>query len=73
MNPTKTAAPLEMPLRVWTRMGPRNHVLDGGPDPPYKGAILSGRQPIIKLWGLSAVSCGKTVELSEMPFGMWTH
>jgi len=22
-----------MPFRVWTWVGPRNHVLDGGPDP----------------------------------------
>jgi len=29
----KSAEPIEMPLRLWTRVGPRNHVLDGGPDP----------------------------------------
>ena len=24
MSPTKTAKPTEMPLKVWTRVGPRN-------------------------------------------------
>ena len=24
-------------------MGPRNHVLDGGPDPPWEGAIFRGK------------------------------
>ena len=27
----KTAEPIEMPFGFWARMGPRNHVLDGGP------------------------------------------
>ena len=27
----KTAEPIEMPFGLWARMGPRNHVLDGGP------------------------------------------
>jgi len=28
----KMAEPIEMLLRVWTQMGQRNHVLDGGAD-----------------------------------------
>ena len=30
--------------------GPSNHVLDGGPDPPWEGAILGWRMghPIVK-------------------------
>ena len=28
----KTAEPIEMPLWLWARMGPRNHVLDGCPE-----------------------------------------
>jgi len=43
MSPAKTAEPIEMPFEVWTRVGPRNHVLDGGPDPPCEGAILKGK------------------------------
>ena len=27
----KTAQPVEMPFGLWAGMGPRNHVLDGGP------------------------------------------
>jgi len=27
----KTAQPIKLPFGLWTRMGPRNHVLDGGP------------------------------------------
>ena len=39
----KTAALIEMPLGLRTRVGPRNHVLDGGSDPPWEGAILRGK------------------------------
>jgi len=28
--------------------GPRNHVLDGGPDPPRKGASWGKGRPIVK-------------------------
>ena len=31
MYPEKTAEPSEMPFGLWTQMGRRNHVLDGGP------------------------------------------
>jgi len=33
MSPAKTAAPIEMPFGLRTRVGPSNHVLDGGSDP----------------------------------------
>ena len=35
VSPAKTAAPIEieMPFGLRTRVGQRNHVLDGGPDP----------------------------------------
>ena len=29
-----------MPFGFWTRMGLGNRVLDGGPDPPWEGAIF---------------------------------
>ena len=29
VSPAKTAEPIEMPFGLWTRVGPRNHVLDG--------------------------------------------
>jgi len=40
VSPTKTAEPIEMPCGLWTRVGPRNHVLRGGPDPPRERVIL---------------------------------
>jgi len=40
VSPAETAAPIEMPFWLRTRVGPRNHVLDGGPDPPWEWAIL---------------------------------
>jgi len=37
----KTAEPIEMSFGLWTRVGSRNQILDGGPDSPWQGAILS--------------------------------
>ena len=30
VSPAKTAEPIEMPFGIWTRVGPRYLVLDGG-------------------------------------------
>jgi len=55
-------------------MGPRNHVLDGGPDPRVGRAIFFGeRGTHRKVWGASALSCAKTATPIEMPFGMLTR
>jgi len=43
-----SAETIEMPFGLWARMGPINHVLDGGPDPPWEGAILGKGSPIVK-------------------------
>ena len=50
MSPAKTAAPIEMPFGLGTRVGPKNHVLDGGPDPPMgMGNFEEGKgRPIVK-------------------------
>ena len=41
VNSAKTAAPIELPFGLRTWVGPGNHVLDGGPDPPMgKGKFL---------------------------------
>ena len=42
-SPAKTAEPIEVPFGFWACMGPRHHVLDGGPDPPCEGAVLVDR------------------------------
>ena len=44
----KTAEPIEMPFGSMTRVGPKYHVLDGGPDHP------SGREIF---WGKVAAHC----------------
>jgi len=50
VSPAKMAELIEMQfgLRKW--VGPGNHVLDGGPDPPWKGANFWGEngRPIVK-------------------------
>jgi len=38
-----------MPLGLWARTCPRNHVLDWGPGPSREGAILGERLLIIKI------------------------
>ena len=44
MSPAKTAEPIEMSSGLRTWLGPRDHVLDGGSDPP------TGRG---KFWGVN--------------------
>jgi len=34
VSPAKMAEPIKMPFELRTWVGPGNHVLDGGPDPP---------------------------------------
>jgi len=43
MNCAKTDEPIEMPFGLLVSLGPRNHVLHWGPDPPWEGAILLER------------------------------
>jgi len=40
VSPAKTAAPIEMPFGLRTRVDPGNHVLDGVLIPPWYCAIL---------------------------------
>jgi len=46
VSPSKTAAPIELPFGLRTWVGPGNHVLDGGPDPPWEGANFLGRMGV---------------------------
>ena len=49
MSCAKTAEPIWMPCGLWAEMGPRNHVLYGGPDPPMRMSNFEGKgQPIVK-------------------------
>ena len=36
----KTAEPIEMPFRIRTRVGQRNHIFDGSLDPPRERGAL---------------------------------
>jgi len=48
LSSAKTAEPIEMPFGFWTRLGPGNHILDGGPDPP-RGKGNLGAVPFIEM------------------------
>ena len=73
MSCAKTAEPIEMSFGLRTRVDPRNHVLDGGPHHLLEKDNIEGeRVADYKVTRLSAVSCAKTAEPIEMPFGLWT-
>jgi len=59
---------------VWvlSRMDPRNHVLDGVQIPMGRGNFDGKSMPRHTRLH-SAVSCAKTAEPLEMPFGLWTR
>ena len=42
VSPAKTAAPIELPFGLRTWVGPVNHVLYGGPDPPMGRGKFGG-------------------------------
>ena len=64
-------APIEMPFGMRTRVGPRNHVLDGGPDPAMgRGNFEGEKGRRIVQYGDTAVICAKTAEPIETPFGL---
>ena len=46
VSPAKTAVPIELPFGFWTWVGPGNHVLDGGPDPPMGMGKFLGRMGV---------------------------
>ena len=71
LSPTKTAEPIEMPFGLRTWVGPRNHVLDWGPDPP--GHFEGEAAAHCKVQGYSAVTCVKMAELIVMLFGLWAR
>jgi len=46
VSPAKTAEPIEMPFGLRTWVGPGNHLLDRGPDPPWEEAIVRGGRDV---------------------------
>ena len=53
-------------------MASENRVLDGGPYPHGNGQFWGIGVPICKVQGLFGVSCAKTAEPIDLPFGLWT-
>jgi len=55
-------------------VGPGNHVLDGGPDPPMGRGKFLGQNghPVVK-YRDTMVVCAKTAEPIGMPFGLWAR
>ena len=64
MNPAKTAEPIEMPFGMWAWVGPSNHVLDGGWDPPRGMGNFRGGQ----IWacpGMPTVGLQRGLDLAK--------
>ena len=67
----KTAEPIDMLFGLLSRVGPRKRIRWGLP--MRRGNFEGGEGTVhCKVQGLSAVSCAKTAESLQMPFGMWT-
>jgi len=71
MSLAKTAELIEMPFTVLTRVGPRNHVLDGARCPKEKGQFWGLFNPLKSIAGFAVVYT-KTAEPIEMLF-VWLH
>jgi len=48
VSPAKTSEPIELPFGLKTRVGPRNHVLDGVQVPHGRGNFDGKGRPIVK-------------------------
>ena len=44
VSPAKTAESIDVPLGMMSEVGPGNHVLDGGPDPPMQTGNFEGEK-----------------------------
>jgi len=71
-GPAKTAEPIEMPFGMWTRMGPRNHVLDVVQIAACQRAIF-GKEHLRACAPILCRELCKMAEPIEMPFGLWTR
>ena len=60
MSREETAGLMEMAFGVWGVVGPSNHVLDGGPDPPMVRGNFEGISSPLKTMGLRAPVCSAT-------------
>ena len=53
--------------------GPKEECIRWGPDLPSKEAIIRGKDMLGHTRRHSAVSCAKTAEPIDLPFGLWTQ
>ena len=58
------AEPTELPFWMWTRLGPKNYVLDGGLDLPQRGTLLRGMMLGFSCVLPSTVTSGRDVGIS---------
>ena len=66
MSPAKTDEPIEMPFGLWSRVGPRNHTLGGGPDPQGKRHFRGCFAPL-------EVHCNKSAENGNILAVQYTY
>jgi len=69
VSPAKTVEPIDMLIGLWARMGTRNHLLDGGPDPHGKGQFWGKGRPLQSICRERA----KTAKAIDLPFELWTR
>jgi len=55
VSPAKMVALIEMQFGLRTRVGPRNHVLDGDPDPPMGRGNFGGNGQFWREWAVAIV------------------
>ena len=58
---------------MMSRVDPRNHILDGGTDPLWEGAILREKDMAGHARQHSAVICATMTEPIDLLFGLWTR
>ena len=67
MSPAKTAEPIEMPFGLRTWVGPRDHVLDGGSDPPMgRGKFFGGNGRPMLANSIETSVCGGDAVLRQI-------
>ena len=64
---------INMLFGIWTRVGPTNHVLGGGPGSrELRGSFCERLLAHCLLWGICGVSRAETTELCEVPSVVWS-
>jgi len=77
-SPVKSVELIDMPLGIWTQVGPRKHVLDGVQIPPWEGAVLRGKResPLWSVATICRVLCKNGIWIPLSPRSMcymWVH